>query len=81
MTDGRSGLIEKGQHNGWTIYKHEGVPGLALPHPTFWAAHKGDKKVVADTRKEVVRNADLQDSITPEDREHAAAVAAMLMGK
>lgn len=76
--DSRTTLTEKGQHNGWTIYKHDGIPGLALPHPTYWVARKGDAKVVADTRKDVIRNADLQDAITPEDRAHAARVAAML---
>ena len=79
--DTRKTLTEKGSHNGWTIYKHEGVAGLALPHPTFWLAQKGDTKVVADTRKQVIRNADIQDSITPEDRAHAAIVAAMLINR
>jgi hypothetical protein len=76
--DPRNTVTEKGHHNGWTIYKHEGIPGLALPDPTYWVARKGEAEVVADSRKDVIRNADAQDSITPEDRAHAARVAAML---
>lgn len=76
--DPRKSLTEKGHHNGWTIYKHEGVPGLALPDQTYWVARKGEVQVAADTRKEAIRRADLQDSITPEDRAHAARVAKML---
>ena len=80
MTDSRNRLTPKGQHNDWQIFKHEGIPGLALPNPTYWLAVKGDKRVIGDTRKEAIRNADIQDSITPEDRAHAARIAAMLTG-
>ena len=75
----RTTLTEKGQHNGWTIYKHEGIPGLAMPDPTYWAARKGEKKFVADTRKDVIRNADLHDATTPEDLAHTDRIAAMLL--
>ena len=79
--DTRKTLIEKGCHKGWTLYKHEGIAGLAFPHRTYWVATKNGVKVTADTRKNVIADAEAQDAITPEMREHAARVAAMLTAK
>lgn len=76
--DPRSTLIEKGTHNGWTLFKHEGIPGLRFPHRTYWVAIKDGNKVTADTRKKVIADADAQDAITPEMRAHAARIASML---
>ena len=76
--DTRKTLTEKGKHNGWTVYKHEGVPGLALPHPSYWVAIKDGVRIVGDTKKEVIARADAEDATTPAMREHAARIAAIL---
>ena len=73
----RSNGVEKGHHNGWTIYKHEGTPGLADPHLPFWFATNGERRISNLTKSGIVAMIDALDTT---DAAHRDAVAAMLLG-
>lgn len=67
----------KGTRDGWTIYKYEGIPGLAFPRPAYWWATKDDRVLVADTRRDLLNKAAIADN-PPMDDEHLARIAAAL---
>jgi hypothetical protein len=69
----------KGQQGEWKIYKHEGVPGLAMPDHSYWFAINGDRRIAHDTKAGLLRTIEIVEGETEESRAHFARVAAMLL--
>ena len=68
----------RGEYEGWSVYKREGVPGLRPARPTSWYAVKGEEVYAADTRKALFAGIDYSISETEADREVTARIAASL---
>jgi Cu/Ag efflux protein CusF len=76
--DSRKQGIEKGQHGGWTIYKHEGIAGLAMPDLTYWFAIKDGERIAEDTKAGLVARID---GLATVNAAHRDIVAAMLIAR
>ena len=70
----------KGEHNGWRLFKHEGVPGLDSPNLPYWYATRDGKRLVShSTKRHLIEQIELTSRQTRATDEWRRAVARMLI--
>lgn len=70
----------KGEHKGWSVYKHEGVPGLAFANHPYWYATRDGKRLVShNSKRHLIEWIELAERQTQATDEFRRAVARMLI--